>query len=378
MKSNVVSKLLIFFTFLWMVVSPSFVFADWQATLSEQFDYVETFDNLADFTGTSGSGDVRSGSMPTTLDGKETNWDYYSMWTTPDLTKKWIGDQGRNNWSGNKAMALDYGGSDGVNGPSRFGYYIGEGDPARGYTDVYAFYMIKIPKSFYPTSGDSFNYFGYLKTFEIASGFRDVFSWGTPEQQALTDGSAQVDSVYGLNFTVFNHKDCNYMQCTESIYGDNLSTSINSYVSGTGSDYHYTASVEGYEFRDAAPGDLIREDKWYGVEYRIKQSSPHGAANGIIQTWIYDESGNVVGEQSLTLETFRDISVPLNHAFNKFVIGGNRSGFDAAPGGTFYVDDFIVNNKRIGLSYFALLQNGGVGNPVIAPPSQLNIVTNAQ
>lgn len=354
------------------------VFADWQTTLENNFDHVETFDNLADFTGTS-TGDVFSGSMPVKLDGGETNWDYYSLWSTIDYSKKWIGNQGpSNNWSGKKAMAIDYGGSDGGNGPSRFGYYIGGGDPSAGYADIYVFYMVKVPSQFYPMTGDKFDYFAYLKTFEIASGFRDVWNWGSTYEQTLTDGTDQVDHVYGLNFAMFNHSDCNYSPCTDNSYGDDMATLIHPIPAGKAYPYHYSGvyGSDGYMFREATLGSSVRKSEWYGVEYRVKQSQPHGSTNGLMEVWIYDSSGNIAGHQSHTVTTFRDISVPLNHGYNKFVIGGNRSGFDKATGGTLYVDDFLISGSRIGIKYFELLSGSNSPNPPDPSPGAMEKPSN--
>lgn len=332
---------------------PMVVFADWQSDLSAVFDHVETFDNLSDFRGT-GYGDVYTGSMPITISSGSTNWDYYSMWDTPNTSYYWIGDHGiGNNWSGSKSLVIDYGGEGDVESASRFGYYVGGGTPDGGYSDIYIFYMLKTPITFFPHSGSTFSDFGYLKTIDISSGFRDVWNWGTSAEQLQTDGSDQVDHQYGLNFCVVNFTQ----------YAGSLRAKLNSYIPNSDvGNYHYTSVLNEYILTSASVAQPIIDSAWFGVQYRIKLSSTNGSSDGVIDVWYYDNTGSLISSQSTTgIVTIDDMgAVSLDHKINKIVLGGNRSesvGFNDASvtSDTMYIDDFIVNGSAIADTYFSML-----------------------
>jgi hypothetical protein len=126
-------------------------FGNQSSTLSVDwdFDFVETFDGLADWVRTEGrignTDDVSK--MPKLLDGSDSAWGYYSMWGDSRMPPdNWIGAFGDNRvWRGSKSVAIDIGET--AAGPSRLGFFMGE-----GYDEFYLFFMVNIPKNEFPTS----------------------------------------------------------------------------------------------------------------------------------------------------------------------------------------------------------------------------------
>jgi hypothetical protein len=321
----------------------------WQDKLEQYFDIVETFDELQDWIGT-GYGDVTTGSdMPKKIGGGKSIWGYYSNWNS-STSGNWIGDHGSsNNWRGTgKSLLLDYGGSGG-RGPNRLAFYSGDGDPSSGYSECYVFYMGKYPKAFFPMSGSSFQYFSYLKLVHISTGFSDIWNWGSSSEQSSCH-DIQCTSIYGRNYTI------------TSFYPDGSDLWAKALIR-TGSSISWNDIIFS---NDASSGGPVLADEWVGIEYRFKKSQPSGASNGIVETWVYDQSGNVIGHDSFTGKTFEG---GYDHNYNKFNLGGNRaSQFDGTVG-IAYIDDFIVDNSRIGTGYFNLV-NGSV-NPTRATPENL-------
>lgn len=325
----------------------------WQEKLQGLFDHVETFDELQDWSGTKPTNQVYrteyASDFPRKLDGSDSMWDYYSNYNQEDHDYLWIADHGSDNvWHGTgKAFCLDY---HGVRGPSRLGFHIGD-SPNDGYpNDVYVFFMNKYFKDFFPNEGGNFQYHGFMKTFQISTGFRDIGNWGTVTEQTLAQVNGaknQVLYTYGLNFVVMNFSTVN-------------SREVGKYASHTAqadnSAYHY-------EYEGRATGadysDPILNSEWFGIEYHFVKSDPPGADNGLIEIWVYDKEGNIIGYDRLeNTVTFRDGATPFDHSWNKFVWGGNRhyTKFENQPISHLYLDDIIVNQGRIGPSYFTILE----------------------
>ena len=326
--------------------------------LADLFDHVERFDGLSDWHGV-GRGDVFDPSdMPTTTDGGESRWTYYSYWGSGESSGRpdWIADHGAQNvWGGSgKSLRLDY--SNEV-GPSRLGFSVGA-SPSEGYDDVYVFFMVRYTRDFFPMAGDDFQYFGYLKTLQISSGFQGVSHWGTPEEHAVADDRPQTRRVYGLNYVIMNLK----------VVGGSLFPSYNGRASNpTGTSYE-RVNPRLNHLAGASVGEPILAGEWFGIEYHMRLSDPHGAANGVVDVWIYDQDGNVTGQDTVDMVTIRDApewpggAHVFDHRYNKFVWGGNRFGrdFESAGRGDHFVDDIVVHGSRIGPTYFEAI---GAGSP---------------
>lgn len=341
---------------------------DWQNTLSDHFDIVSTFDDLDDWKGSRPSNTVDIETYPNefpvkTLDKSVSIWQYYSLYESPG-SDNWIQNHGTENvWLGKgKSMCIDYSnGSDGINrGPSRLAFKIGN-SPEDGYDTVYLFFMTKWFKDFFkmePENSAGFAYHRFLKTLDVSAGFKSV-RWGTDEEHnwvADQGGSTQVLHEYGLNAQVYNYYSYGITPRSEVINSTILTT--NTIATGYEDEVIIMSS--------AKVGQPILNNEWFGVEYRIKKSNPHGSATGEIEIWVYNQNGTRIAHQLTTgIVTFRDGNSTFNHKWNKFVWGGNRFAGSYCPSGDplcdfssvdhFYIDDVIVDDSRIGPSYFSIL-----------------------
>lgn len=343
-----------------IAISFSYAEADWQTKLEENFDIVETFDQLQDWTGT-GNGNVSGNpdDMPKKLDGTPSIWQYYSFYGD-SYDQKWIGNHGSNNvWKGKgKSLNIDYNCAQGQavdGGPSRLGFKIGD-SPSDGYPDeVHVFFMTRIDKDFFIVNDDNtFRWFNFLKILEVASGFKSVESFGTDAEHnwlASKGAGANVLATYGLNAQVFNYQ----------IRGGNTSNLvIRETVLVPNTNIQYGSSI--FDYVGVVIANQVLNSAWFGLEYRIKMSKPHGAYNGECEIWLYDPSGNEIGHHLRTgYLNFKDGNTVFNHSWNKFVIGGNRECapvYNEAFGqiDNLYIDDIVINGSRIGQKYFSLLQ----------------------
>lgn len=331
-----------------------------QKVLEERFPngYVETFDQLDDWHGLLGSlsdGDVTEpGDMPQKTGNGSSIWGFYSYWgETPGAQRPdWIKDHGVTNvWRGpGKSLCIDYNGD---KGPSRMGFHIGT-QPSDGYNEFYIFFMNKYNKAFFPTNGTNFEYWGYLKTFFVATGFRSIGHWGTTDEQENADNTPQVRNIFGLNYTLINWK-------TDQ---SKILPQFNIYCSNP----EGTNSVVSVEHNSNTGCKLpVVNDEWFGVEYHFRISNPHGSETGILEIWAYDKQGNkICYERMENINNFNDATdLPhyFDHKYNKFVWGGNRSEQNFTEEGNAteshcYIDDIIVNDQRIGPTYFEVIFAG--------------------
>jgi hypothetical protein len=354
----------------------------WQETLEQQFDIVETFDQLQDWTGTkSNAVDVETypDEFPIKIDGSPSIWQYYYS-SAPSSAQKWIGDHGASNvWRGaGKSACIDYNeGADGVKyGPQRLAFKIGD-SPDDGYDELFLFFMTKWNKAFFKRTGNSFDYHRFLKTLDISAGFKTVRHWGTATEYnwvQANGGPTQVLHEYGMNAQVYNYYSYNPG-------GDRIEVVMNTALTTSSNNTHYTDEV--WIYRNLNLGSQILADQWFGIEYRVKKSSPAGTANGEFEIWIYNETGTVIAHNLQTgVVNFRNGHTAFDHKWNKFVWGGNRFAGAYCPGDdplcdfgpidNFYIDDVIAHWERIGEAYFLLIG----GNPTAKtpkPPSDVRI-----
>lgn len=366
-------------SFLLLFFSVFSAFASWQSTLENKFDIVETFDELQDWKPLKVGGiSIQSypDIFPKKIDGSPSIWQYYYLdGDAKNIQEPWIKDHGPDNvWrNSGKSMVIDYGlgNPTEILGPNRLGFKIGS-TPSDGYpSEVFIFYMIKVPKGFFKTTSGSFDYHRFLKTLDVSAGFKTVREWGTDEQRSWLYANCvspypkgQVISEYGMNAQVWN------FQSFSGIEGIKPTVLYTQQTGEEAAFCHYNDSTV-YQLPDAEIGVPVLNERWFGIEYRIKMSNPHGTATGQLEAWVYDEKGTVLGHQIvIDMINFKDGKTSFNHSWNKFVWGGNRfdglycpNGISGCDFGTlehYYIDDIIVDNGRIGPEYFPL-----TGSPII-------------
>ncbi len=351
------------------IVGPSIANAQtWQQKLENSFDIVETFDQLQDWSGKKGT--PQDGEVPITrypkdfpvkVNGEASIWEYYSYWRDDAFRSEWIKNHGSDNvWQGQgKSLCLDYGG---IQGPNRIGFHIGD-SPDDGYPDeVYVFFMNKYHKDFFPKSGEKyFTWIGFLKTFEIATGFRDIWNWGTVAEQSATDHTEQPDHLYGMNFIV------NSFQGTGDPKGMGRERCFYTIVTAKSDGKHFFPERE--VIADSTRLDKpILNNEWFGLEYHLVKSSPAAAPNGSVQIWVYDQNGNVLNSDALTgIINFRNGLTSYKHSYNKFVWGGNRDTYlqkSYLQGKKCYPDQSkdiirVENHRRATGDYFNIYSKDG-------------------
>jgi hypothetical protein len=314
------------------------------------FDFVETFDGLQDWVRNDGAiGNVSSveslSKLPKLADGSESAWGYYSMWSTRTQEQSWIGVRdGNKAWRGDKSLAIDLGGR---SGPSRLGLFMGD-----GYKEFYLFKMVNIPKNEWPTSceggacqssatgiyteGENYTWFSSWKF--IAFNMGCASDWCVP---------------YGPNYHQIAHiKKYNY--------GDYPGLTMHLESADHNND---TWGLGGDKNLNGYVGD------WMGVEYHIKQT----ATQTIWDIWVYDRAGNAM--KVIDTEAYPTPSSAQSQSWNQVVFGGNNSAtykWGDTMESVYYIDDVIVDDKRIGPKYFAYIQGDLPPTPPL-PPSNFSV-----
>jgi hypothetical protein len=354
--------------------------ATWQTSLESNFMFVETFDQLNDWYGKSGTSSIGNvwkldhpTDFPTKIGGGDSLWAFYSDYSNTH-SGPWIGNHGAGNvWEGTKSLKINYWNS---SGPSRMAMYVGNNapnTPAEFIKEVYAFYMIKIDRGFFP---DPWGWWTYVKMFVPGLGWRDGKNWGTTTESSHVSSSDTCSGTraeatkyeYGCNGPVFN---LFWHGGTQGVYYDlndytcyKASSNCHRYVQVIDSAIDWTTYQLNIKNKvNSTPG------LWYGVEYHGVRSTPAGSANGVHEFWIYNADGTVNSHFAWTgLVNFTNGVDVFNHAWNRFEWGGNRSEeFSSAKTATNYIDDIIIHKSRIGPTYFSLKQGGGASSPISAP-----------
>lgn len=326
------------------------------------FDFVETFDNLQDWTGTGTQDVINPNDMPKLSDGTQGQWDYFSHWGTAPTTQKWIADHGTANVIGGsgKSLIIDLGdpsvvtglgsGITSSKGPSRLGLYFGDGTPNSGYDDIYIFWRFKMAKNYFPQDSEgNLEWAQVNKFFAVSMGFTSPSVWnynpspnGTCHTNTYSPGGYWPYSPDNFSPNLKNSKyKCNFSPLFDILSGLNAWPAT--WAEENGCTY--------FEF-----------DKWVGVEFRFKRGNNY-PDRATVQAWFYSEDGSetLIYENSnfeLHFNTCCD-----NQKWNRFFFGGNNSLTWTWDYNTmvshYYIDDFIINGSRIGPKYFQ----------IISPPS---------
>lgn len=345
--------------FLCGAVLPIKGFCDtWQSTLEQNFDVVETFDDLQDWKGTAIRGyDFDKSHMPVKADGSASMWDMYDYWSYVASTTNWIANHGPDKvWRGTgKSLMMDLSQNTTVarKGPSRFGLYFGSsqrgvadayatsGTKDSGYRDFYYFYLVKFPSNHFPRDANGqFIYYGYYKFNTYSCGFLNI---STPFNPAAR-------FEYGPSHILNTWK-------TGSSFDYDMIFKYGYRVNNVDDDA--TLLYEAYDSVENGPGALsgikkyIDNNEWFGVEVHQTVGTP-GQHDALTEVWLYDSDGTV--RKVFTKTDGWVIQSGQDYSYNKFFFGGNHDfvselGLDLS----YVIDDFIMDDKRIGPAYFQLL-----------------------
>jgi hypothetical protein len=100
---------------------------------------------------------------------------------------------------------------------------------------------------------------------------------------------------------------------------------------------------------------------WFGIEYHVTQH----ATTTDWDIWVYDSAGNAT--KVMDNKTWPTPASAQGRLWNQIFFGGNNSNtysWGPTMQSAYYLDDVIVDDKRIGPKYFSLIGSSG-----IAPPS---------
>ncbi len=380
--------------------------SEWQQSLEQKFDVVETFDDIDDWLVHSGTGDVyielNPGDFPTKNNGTAPSmWCYYSRWsdTLSPAGQLWIGDFGAGTrWgSGGKSAVIDLSNTE---GPSRIGVYFGDGSDDSGYSEIYVFYMTKISASQWPTqcvkdgadvgcmsaggtgvyeAGKNYSYWSGWKFSDIGTGWNSCQKWngGVPSFNDRYGDSSVLVGILLYNYGPIPRVD--------GKPGQKQNIVLNLSVDGPSQKWEECNNDRSVTDtwivpNDSGPtrvtgrglGTAIITDDWMGVEFHYRVEKTAGTSrDGLMEAWIYTKDGDVL--RSAHVEGVNFIKeANQGHKFNRFFFGGNNSGaylWGPTMQAPYYVDDFIVHGSRIGPTYFSI----AVSSLAPAAPKNLRI-----
>ncbi|EKD58455.1 MAG: hypothetical protein ACD_56C00119G0002 [uncultured bacterium] len=444
--------------------------ADWQQELETNFDIVETFDNLQDWSANglfpSSATDVRAydpSLLPKKLDGSNSRWGYWAnKYPTPivetinngpfqtgetvtnDLGATWeyrqtyvidgvtylrlkdaifgqsvgtfqightlrgltsgatatitawpqiIADHGTNKWgSSGKSLMMNLGDNDNSDGAmagigaQRLGMFFGDGITGKsGYKKIHIFMMVKFTPFFFGASGvqEDVDYLSVFKFLDICSGFIDINHFGTAaEQISIEQGSEQATTEYGNNVSIINLFGGGLSNAGRVFIDENLSSADANHITPDSNPQTYYESVDrtfnmknNDAFYPAAGADINKVytgtyNDWFAIEM-ISDIGTVDNADGTTDLYVYDKDGNIKGHYFAT-------GIPklgfFDHYYNKVTLGGNRrmGASSSNLDGRYWIDDFIIDDSRIGPTYFNAYQSS---SDVIAPssPSGLSV-----
>jgi hypothetical protein len=328
--------------------------------------------------------------MPTKLDGSASMWDFYDEWFDgADPNTDWIKNYPGNVWHtpAGKSLQIHLAPTNGAassdplpRGPSKFGMYLGSdvsgvanayatsGLANSGYNDVYYFYMIKMnPKTFPTTNGniwptDDYAYWAYHKFATFGTAFTDAHHInGAIDSEGTGCRWEYGCSDYLLNWTMCGSRcDAAYSGALNQV-GTAVTFDVN--------DAYYSQIIRQenlkQRFDNFAINEAIRNGEWFGLEVHLSRGDDQNTntstqkGDGQVDVWVYDESGQAYLIYTNSEMVFRQFGT--DFAFNKFFFGGNMSYGDKVDSQnlkvSYFVDDFIMDNQRIGPSYFSMLNN---------------------
>lgn len=372
---------------------------NWEQTLAEQFDIVETFDGLQDwpkdpYSLSPGGGYAfkNPDDFPKESDGSPSMWCYFTKYEEANGPLPWIGDFGPETHFATKGKTAIIDLSN-TRGPSRLGTYFGDGNSDSGYSNIYFFYVAYITPNQWPTEcdggcaggggvgtyeeGKEYAYYASWKFNNIGSGWNNCGEWNGafPSHE-----NRYGDSEIIPHIAIFNYGPIPTLWGAAVKQNQILSLSV----------ARVPQDISKYEFDSQEVKQLgNRPDiaaflgkgvaypgggQWVGFEFHYKMESPAGASNGVAEAWIYNKRGEYKRAYRVEGLNFLDSAVGPNHKFNRFFFGGNNSNsytWGPTMQAPYYVDDFVVDDQRIGPTYFRLL---GEGNEIPSAPSQLKVV----
>jgi len=435
--------------------------ATWQEMLQSNFDIVETFDDLQDWSANglypSGSGDSRAydpALLPKKMDSTPSRWGYWAnkyptaivgsisngpfvagevvvngkgaKWeyrrthvidgvtyvqlrdpvlgsvgrfavgdtligqtsgATATITgwPKIIANHGTSTWRGNgKSLMMNLGDNDNGAGAmaglgaQRLGMFFGDGISGKsGYKKLNLFMMVKFSPKFFGKSGSQsdVDYISVFKFLDICSGFTSIKKFGSLDDQASIEKTAQTTTEYGANQSIINLNGGGLSMAGRAVTVENIAVATMTPNSSPVTYYGKVAKSVNMNNNDplyTTYGNDINKiqptyaaGEWFGLEIITDIGTPNNS-DGSTELFVYDKNGVVKGHYKATGQLKL---VKFDHYYNKIVLGGNRRSGTATSStdGRYWIDDFIVDGTRIAPTYFQLIASAtDTTNPTAA------------
>ena len=376
-------KIILFFILLCFI--PSVCFSDWKTTLESNFDWVETFIQYDDWqpteTTTSLLYDENFDGVdfdgPVITGASDSDWNTYGTWDIVAPAVPIIQDHGSTKRVTDKSMMVGYNAKSTIStyegdvGVFKTMIYFGDGNPA-GYSDMYFFTRVFIPENYFPTSVA-----GVGTDFDTVQGDDTTVAHVDGHQPAEMTSHKWISFGTGfLNTRDWRNVDTEttcmtYSSplCPSGPYGGN---EIWLHLKNKTFDsvYSITPKLERYDggyqetWGTAPVGSYF--GKMVGLEVHLKVETTAGTSNdGVAECWFYDENGTATQFFSSSARTFLKVNQD-GTGFNRLWFVGNirvrgkegadlyyncGEGMDCVT----YFDDLIINDTRIGPTYYNLL-----------------------
>lgn len=211
--------------------------------------------------------------------------------------------------------------------------------------------------------GDNIDWGGAWKTLCVSGGFYDVSNWHTADgSPACEDRQAH---NYGLNMQLYELGSSSFSSNSGIAFF--LETFPGTWYA-PGNCYGYLEDITNGQASSRGVNDYATNGQWMSIEIRQKAGTID-TANGEVETWFYSPDGTVIDHHLYTGLTNMRV---FQEKWNRVEIGGNRinNGYwysvQNSWDNRWYVDDLILNQARIGPTYFGLAK--GQTPPAPIPP----------
>lgn len=352
----------------------------WQKFLGTHFDIVETFDSYEDWTVEAKNDRCGKGMPGSNLFKRVCAWNRkQGLCGKPRPVA--ITDHGKSKRVTGKSFRLSHAGNGNRCGEANgvLVFFGKKGDQDSGYMELFLFFRAYLPATLFPTyHWDDINHTKYCMDDNSKS--KPVVCHVKGKDYAYTDSWKWI--AFSLGFS------------NAGTFGQNIRASggsgncrygideIHSHIKCMKRDkYHLTIGLMKV---GRSKGNLIPYlGKLCAFEFRLKRETSINSKNGEAQIWIYDEDGNCeeilnrkginfIDPKARCLRENPGVDVT-NMKFNRLQIEGNKrvpkhrnfscgNVYDHQGNITgemeceWYLDDFIINDKRVGLRYFKLLK----------------------
>ncbi len=300
---------------------------------------------------------------------------------------KIIADHGSNKFgSSGKSLMMNLGDNDNGDGAmagigaQRLGMFFGDGISGKsGYKKIHIFMMVKFAPFFFGATGAQLDvdYISVFKFLDICSGFVDINDYGTAEEQInIEQTSPQSTAEYGNNVSIINLFGGGLSNAGRVFMDENISSAdVNHITPGSNPPTYFESADQNFHMRNndglySSSGADINKvyadtyNDWFGIEI-ISDIGLTDQVNGTTDLYVYDKNGIIKGHYSAT--GIQKLGF-FDHYYNKVTLGGNRrtGAVSSNLDGRYWIDDFIIDDSRIGPNYFNAYQSS---SDVISPAS---------